>query len=314
MTNTPLTGSASPEREPQAVLYADPFESVVLFLRRSWVLIASVAVALSVCAFVAGLLMTKTYRARVLAVPVIGESAQAQLGSLSSAVSGVAARLGLGIGGASGSAALAEEEALATVTSYAFLEQFINDLQLLPILYADRWNPQRGTWDVTDAEDIPTVSDAYDLLKDHVISINRDVRTGLVTLAIEWKDPNLAASWANTLIERVNEVMRQRAISEATKTMDYLNGELERSNVLELRQSIYSVIEANINKVAMANVRREYAFRVIDAAVAPRPDDYEKPKKLLMAVVGFVLGAFAGVMISLIRRDRPKAVSGSDQT
>ena len=114
----------------------------------------------------------------------------------------------------------------------------------------------------------------------------------------------------NLLIKRVNEVMREQAINEARQSIDFLNKELAKTNVLELQQAIYHLTETQINRIVMANVRQEFAFKVIDPAVAPDAKYKVRPKRLYYMIFGAFLGGALGVATALLLtiRARSRAV------
>jgi uncharacterized protein involved in exopolysaccharide biosynthesis len=129
--------------------------------------------------------------------------------------------------------------------------------------------------------------------------VREDDATGLVTLEIVWTDRVAAAQWANALVDRLNERLRQRTISEAQRSNDYLNKQLESANLLELRQAIFNLIEKNVSKIMLADARRDFAFRVIDPALVPDADHNVSPHLFLRVSLGLVVGFILGLMIAL---------------
>ncbi|MDP6653468.1 MAG: GNVR domain-containing protein, partial [Gammaproteobacteria bacterium] len=94
--------------------------------------------------------------------------------------------------------------------------------------------------------------------------------------------------------------MRTGAITEANKTIDYLNEEVEKTRIVELQQAIYFMIENQINLRTMANVRKEFAFKIISAAIPPDIDRYVKPQRLIIIAIGLVAGFVVGVFLSFL--------------
>ena len=153
-----------------------------------------------------------------------------------------------------------------------------------------------------------------------VTANDKDIRTvetsttsELMTLTIEWKDRELAARWASELVRRANELMRARAIADASSSIAYLKSELDKTNVLEVRQAIYSLAESHFKTMALAKAREEYYFRVVDPAVAPDRDDWVSPKRALMIAAAVVGGAMLGLMVVIFlnalgpaRREPPR--------
>ena len=121
----------------------------------------------------------------------------------------------------------------------------------------------------------------------------------MVVLSISWHDPEKAQLWANRLVAVFNEHMRSQAVDEATKSIDYLNKQLAQTSVMEMQQMLYSLIEDSTKKIMLANVRSEYAFKVIDPAVVP--ERKIKPKRSLIVILGFVIGFFMAIFFVFFR-------------
>ena len=150
----------------------------------------------------------------------------------------------------------------------------------------------------------PTSQGAYRKIK-RAIAIERKPRTGLTIVKVRWKDPVVAAEWANALIADLNSALREMDIAEARKRIAYLNRALDETSVIPLRQSIYRLMEAEIRSIMIAETRTDYAFRVIDSAVPPEPDQPIRPRRDRMiwttAFMGFGIGAFWTVWRDSIR-------------
>jgi uncharacterized protein involved in exopolysaccharide biosynthesis len=129
--------------------------------------------------------------------------------------------------------------------------------------------------------------------------VEEDARTGLVTLSIEWRDPVLAAAWANLLAVRLNDHMRQRALTEAEANVKYLRNEFESTSIVALQQSISGLLENEMQKLMLARGNAEFAFRIIDRAEVPRTKS--KPRVALIVAVATVFGGMLSVFTVLIR-------------
>ncbi len=104
------------------------------------------------------LLITPVYRAEVLMVPVTSESVD-NLSNLAGQFGGLTSLMGIDLIGQRGKAA----EAVATLTSRSFAVQFIDEENLLPILFADQWDSENEQWQIKDPDDIPTLQDGFRL-------------------------------------------------------------------------------------------------------------------------------------------------------
>ena len=265
-------------------------ELLELTWRRRLLVIASVLVFAALAA-AASFVMTPRWRAQVVIVPVKGDDMRGVLSSALGQLGGLASLAGLGASGGGN-----KEENLQFLSSRGFLASFIEEEQLLPVLFAKKWDATQGRWIVDDPDDVPTIADGVRYMDTKVRSVQEERRTGIVTLSIVWKDPVVAARWANLMVERANRDLRARAIRDAEASKAYLNAELGKTDVVELRQSIYRLLENQIKTVMLASVRPDYAFRIIDPAVPPDLDEKIRPKRTVMTV----LGALAGGVFALL--------------
>lgn len=244
------------------------------------------------------------FRAEVTLAPVSGEE-NTRLSALAGQLGGLASLAGVNVSGG-GSAG---DAAIAVLKSRAFTDAFIQDMNLLPVLFSEFWDPVGKRWIVDSPEDQPTLRSAYSLFDKKIRSVNQDKKTGLTTLVIEWRDPEQAAQWANALVERLNRRAKREAIAEAEKSIGYLQKQLALNSVLEMRQAIYRLIEAQTKNIMLANVRDQFAFKVIDPAVVP--EERSKPdRKFILALgtaCGFMLGVVLAFTTSALRKRRAEA-------
>lgn len=262
------------------------------FLRAEWRLMATVVVLAGLVSLAVAFLMTPVYRAEVLIAPVSPNrhdgipSLIGELGGLSTLLQGY-------IAGPSDRSA----ELIAVLRSRSVASRFIADRNLKPHLFSERWNAKSQTWD--SGSPVPSDAEAYDVFKG-VRNITVDRGTRLVTVAMEWSDPQLAARWANDYVAQVNEQQRADAVRDAQQNIKYLQQQLAQNSSVEVRQAIYGLIEAEMKKVALARARAEYAFKIIDPAVVP--ESRARPHRRMIVIGGLVLGILLAVAAILGRR------------
>lgn len=234
---------------------------------------------------------TAVYRAETLLAPSQKES-KGGLSSLGGQLGGLASMAGISLGGAADST----DEAIAILKSRKFTEKFINQENLMPLLFAKQWNAEKQQW-YANAKPEPTMWSAYKLFN-AIRQVNVDKRSNLITVSIEWHDAKIAALWANKLVTSLNADLRQRTIDEAEKSITYLNKQLAETSVMELHQVIYRLIEGQIKNIMLANSREQYAFKIIDPAVTPQIPT--KPNKKVILVLSMVLGLFSALMLAFV--------------
>lgn len=265
---------------------------VLRFACRSWRMLLAAAIFGGCLGFGGSYLIRPVFEAAVLAAPVTQEKAGGALSALGSQFGGLAQLAGIDIPGAAGGN---RAEAFATLASDDFSRDFIQREGLMPILFAQKWDESTREW--RDVQKAPTLSDGVRYFKKSVRFLSEDRKTNLTTVRIEWTDPVLAAKWANRLVAMANERLRAKAIRDADRSIEYLNREIANTNVVELRAVLYRLVEAQLSTKTLATVQDEFAFRVIDPAVAPDLKHRIRPRRLLIAgltAVGF------GVLVLLV--------------
>jgi len=265
-----------------------------LFARKWWI-IASVIVFTG--GFIAAaVLLTPIYRASSVLIPAKADhdldSGGGGLGG--GGIGGVASLVGISLGGGDS----ATEEAIGVLKSRQFTEKFIEDLNLMPVLYAKIWDAQGQKWKV-DEKHQPTPGRAYKYFDKKIRSIVPEKKSSLITLNIDWTDRVAAAAWANELVRRLNLEMRQREMARADSAVGYLEKEFETTTAVATREAIGRLIEAQVKQRMFAVVTQEFAFRVIDKATPPDRDDRLFPNKFLMAIMGPVWGLIFGIVCVL---------------
>lgn len=228
------------------------------------------------------LLATPVFESKVVLSPVQkGAGSSSLLAQL-----GPAAALG-GVGGVS----QALQVPLATLQSVQFVEDFITQQKLMPVLLKD--------FRSTDGEP-PDIRDAITTFKTKVLSVTDDKKTGLVTMSVKWEDPVVAAKWANQLAEMGNETLRNRALKEAERNVAYLQSQLPTATSVSVQQSIGRLLDQELQTVMLAKGNPEYAFKVIDPGKVAK--QRTSPKRTLITLVALMAGGFLGVLFVFIRK------------
>lgn len=271
------------QRPPVAAVDHDELD-LVGFIRLLWrhKLIVSLACLLcGVIAVVVALVTKPTFRAQA----VVTEARDREMGAggaLASELGGIASLAGVDVSDATGIG----REATAVLNSYHLVEEFVKRNDLIPVLMRNAKKP-------------PTLWLATKKFKEGVVLVHKDIRKGVTTVDVEWTDPVTAARWANGFVTLANELIRQRAIEEASRNIAYLNEQLARTTDVELRKVMYNLIENQTKTLMLANGRTEYAFTVVDAAVPPELKN--RPHRTLMVLVGLAVGLTLGVAAAVIR-------------
>ncbi len=262
--------------------------------------VTSIAAILSV---VIALSLTEIFRAEITLAPADTSQNSNSLGQFG----GAAALLGVNIGGTVDILSTS----LATLKSRQFIGRFIQEENLLVPLFASKWqkNIQESVIDETVFDPLknewlseggaPTELQAFRKFSGMLTVTGPDRITGLVTVSLEWTNPIEVAEWTNRLIRALNQELKERDVREASKAINYLQSQLQQTQLVEMQRVFYQLIESQTRTIMLADVREEYALRVIDPAVVP--DTRHEPNRKLIAIIGTLIGGVASLIFVFIR-------------
>jgi uncharacterized protein involved in exopolysaccharide biosynthesis len=279
-----------PER---AAAYEDEIDVRDLFLRlgaRKWLIALCTALGAALSLAYA-LTAVAIYRAEATLSIREDDQTGSFLGAASQ-LGGLADLAGLSIPGSKD-----KSVAVATLKSRALIEQFIADNKLVDVLLGDA---DGGN---LPEEDKRTVWYAHRAFVEDIFTVTEDKKSGLITVAVEWRDPKQATDWVTDIVARTNAHLRRVAIEESEKNLAYLEAQAKSTNVIEIRQALFRLAETEIKKLMLAKGAGEYVFKTVDPARVP--ERKIRPKRVLIAIIGTLLGGFAGVFLALILQPKP---------
>ncbi|MDP5132662.1 MAG: LPS O-antigen length regulator, partial [Paraglaciecola sp.] len=215
-------------------------------------------------------------------------------------------------GGASDKTTLAIE----VLKSRDFIGRFIEKYDLfVPVMAAEGWslgsnslkidgdifNNETQEW-VREAKapfsSKPSIQETYtEFMK--LVSVSQDKTSGMVKLSVQHYSPYLAKEWADKLVLEINEDMRNRELTEAQRSISYLNEQIAQTNLADARTMLFSLVEEQTKTLMLANVRSEYVFKTVDRAVVA--EKKAKPARALICILAVMLGGMLSVLFVLIR-------------
>ena len=252
------------------------------------------------------------YQANALLTPT-ESSSSGGLSTMAGQLGGLAALTGVSLGNDSGQAQLA----MQVIRSRKFVDLFVKKHDLaVSIVACVGWNAtnneliideglydsKSGKW-LRQAEGLrtsePTPQEIYEIFVRDNLSISLDNDSGLYTISVSHFSPFIAAQWVNWLIEDINNVMRERTITEASQNLDYLKAQLSKTSISEMQSTFYKLIEEQTKSLMLAEAQEEFVFKTIDPAVVPEVKS--KPNRALICILGTLVGGLIGLSIVMIR-------------
>ena len=206
------------------------------------------------------LTLPNIYRAEILLA-----TAESKAQGSSIAQGGLAAMAGISLPSGTDDKTLI---AIETVKSKKFISEFLIRHEALPALMAPI------SWDST--EDILEVGEYHGSIQQatkqwkSIFYVEKLSQVQpFVLMTITHISPTQARDWLVYIVEDLNKILSQRDVAEVKESIKYLEEQISNTNVSDLKQLFYGMIESQTSKAMLAEVRSEYAFRVIDPAIAP---------------------------------------------
>lgn len=227
------------------------------------------------------------YTAEVTLVPVSSDGSVVSGGL--GAFGGLASLAGMSTSGGGAAANI------AVIKSRKFIMEFITENNLLPILFPKKWDSENIKWLGEDKKVIPTLQQGYTRFTKDILSISKNSKNGLIILKVSWYDPELSAKWANMLVGKANEFLKHKAISEANQSIAYLKDQISSTREVGIQELLYKLIEKELKTTKLANVRKDYAFQILDPALVP--ERKSKPIRTFLVAIGGMLGVVASVIL-----------------
>lgn len=186
---------------------------------------------------------------------------------------------------------------MGVLNSRELAREFVVAHDLGRLFFPRSWPKVEGSAQPPESRSTKDVRDAVKYFIERVRSVSEDKKTGLITLSIRWKDPALAATWANEYVKRTNELLRDRALRDSERNVKFLQEQIATSSIPSLQESLGRVLESEMQKFLLARGNEEFAFKVVDPAYAPKFRD--SPKRVLVVLAGFLLGLIGSAMAML---------------
>ena len=190
------------------------------------------------------------------------------------------------------------DEITGLIQGRAFIYKFIQDNQLLPILFEKDWNKDKKVWEPTMMNrwkygETISLWDGYKKFSS-MLDVETDEETNLTTITVKWTDAKLAAEWANKMVAALNSQLREQAIQESEAILTQLQAQLNKTSAVELKLALFGLMETQMAHITAAKVHPEFAMKVLDHAVIP--DDQAIPYLQLILILVCV---FLGLVFSL---------------
>jgi uncharacterized protein involved in exopolysaccharide biosynthesis len=145
---------------------------------------------------------------------------------------------------------------------------------------------------------VEDVLDKFGLMR--VVSVDR--RTSFVTIRVRARQPEVAQSIAQAMVEDINAELRGRALVETRLAESFLNEKIATAQFESIKNTAAALLESQLKREVVAESRPDFALRVLDPPSLPEMRSY--PRRSRMVIIGGMLGCLVAGLVVLIRLRR----------
>ena len=206
-----------------------------------------------------------------------------------SGLSSIAGAVGVSLGGGETNRG---DVIVETVRSKTLLKHLLQFDGILPgLVAAEYYNPKSQTIDfdrsIFSVEDNswngapPTIHDAFKKYS-RQLSIYQDQGDNFIYISFDHVSPNFAQEFVLLVIEQLNLKLRSKSLDEANAALNFLEDQLANTFLIELRNSISSLIQKQLEKKMLADVSENFALTPIERPFIEQ--EKESPSRLLLLI------------------------------
>lgn len=250
-------------------------------------------------------------------VTVLLASAQDQSGGLGGTLDklgGLAAMAGVTLGGNESTEGLIAQEIMR---SWSFVDSFIDDNDLaVEIAAGIGWEKSSNELiidqSIYNSADQKWVADegrpsSWKLYESFLPRLKVTEVGGFVSASMEYYSPYIAKKWLDMYVVAINKHMQERQMARVTRNIEYLQAQIEKTSITEMKEVFYVVIEEQIKSKMLAEASPDYVF--VEVSKSMVPEKKSQPIRSSICIVGTFLGAiFASLLVLImhyVRKDEP---------
>ena len=293
--------------------FEDEIDLVQIFkvlFEGKWIIFSVTTVA-SILAVIYSLSLPNIYESKILLVPNEANSRPSLLQNYSSLanIAGVSLPSENNEGNSF--------KAIRKLNSLSFFESNILPNIFLPDLMAfDSWNSGKNinnykndiydlssnSW-VRDysypQKQIPSAQESFDKFQAEHVSISEEKKNNFVTIKVKHQSPYVAKEWAELLTNQINYFYREKDREEAEKAVIYLNTQIAKTNLSEIKQVIAALLQQETQKLTLIEANEFYVYEFIDPPAVM--ETKSEPSRAIICILGAILGGILSILTVMLR-------------
>lgn len=149
-----------------------------------------------------------------------------------------------------------------------------------------------------------------ELLRSTLRLVN-DKERGFVLLQAKHTRPEQAFLLVNETADALDAVIRRREMGRTEEHIEFLRAQVAASSLSDVNVVLYQMLEKQIQRLMLAKAGSRYFFDPLQDPEVPRLK--HEPRRVLLGLIGAILGGLAGLLVASIGRLRTTSKAANYQ-
>ena len=101
------------------------------------------------------------------------------------------------------------------------------------------------------------------------------------------------------MVAELNEQLREKELAEKSRSIRYIQQQLEKTEVAQMQNVFYAIIEEQTKQMLLAEVRQDFAFKTIESPIVA--ERKESPSRAVICILAAIFSTFFACGLVLMR-------------
>lgn len=244
--------------------------------RHKKLIIITVAIAVAAAAIIS-FLSPKIYEAKAVIMPVSQTQEQSSMSKIASQFDIMSSQTSNA------------SELFSLLQSNILMERVIIKNDLIPVFFGESARVKKENEQIWDG---------IRYLKNTVYKVRDNKREGVIELSVEFRDPQMSAGILTCILTELTDYMSSEAKRVADTNKKYLESLIDKNSDPLIKQKIYRLIARQIELSMMAEVKENFAFKILDPPKIPARKI--RPRITMNIISSFIISLAGAICLAFI--------------
>ena len=99
-------------------------------------------------------------------------------------------------------------------------------------------------------------------------------------------------------VDAINRHMQRRQVTKVTNNIEYLQAQIEKTQIAEMKDVFYNIIQEQIKSKMIAEASPDYVFVAVSPSMVP--EEKFSPRRVIICVLGSMLGGILALLWAVL--------------